>query len=175
MKKLRCESCNGDLVVDEKKEYATCNYCGTKYKLNDDMTINIKIDDSIASSVKKVSKFMIIPFIMIAIIIIAVIVVIIVSTSKSQSSFDKNKFNSQFAFQSGTQYKIFVDSLIDTVNESNKKNSDHQVVLVYKDKGVTSNDDLISIKHSLNNNKYEVIYNYDEDGYLNKIVIEDIA
>ena len=35
MKKLRCSSCNGELTLDENKEYATCNYCGTKYKLKE--------------------------------------------------------------------------------------------------------------------------------------------
>ena len=174
MKKLRCSSCNGDLEIDDNKEFATCKYCGTKYKLNDDMTINIKIDDNITKGVKTVSKFMIIPFIMFAIIFISVITVIVVAATKYHASFDKNRFNDQFVFKNGTQYKIFVDGLLDDVDESNKKNDKHKVVVVYNEKEVSESEAIIELKHSLKSNKYEVVFNYDEDGYIYKIVIQDI-
>ena len=177
MKKLRCTSCNGELTVDENKEFATCNYCGTKYKLNDDMTINIKLDDNakeLLNTGKKAAKFMVIPFIMFAIIFITVAVIIFVTSRKSQNDFEKNRFNNQFIYKNGTQYKMFVENLIDNIDESNKKNDKHQVVVVYNDKEITQSNDLVDFKHSLNNMKYEVIFNYDKDGYINKIVIEDI-
>ena len=181
MKKLRCESCNGDLTVDDKKEFATCNYCGTKYKLNDDMTINIKFDDTTKEVLntglkagKTIAKAMIIPLIIFAIVFVTVVVLIVKGAVSSSNNFDKSRFNNQFIFKNGTQYKTFVDTLIDDINESNKKNDKHQVVLVYKDKEVTSSDDLVNLKHSLKNMKYEVIFNYDDKGYINKIVIEDV-
>ena len=47
MKKLRCTSCGAELKVDDNKEYAVCEHCGSKYKLNEDVNINIKLDDNI--------------------------------------------------------------------------------------------------------------------------------
>ena len=31
MKPLKCDMCNGELVMDESGEFATCLYCGMKY------------------------------------------------------------------------------------------------------------------------------------------------
>lgn len=45
MKELKCKSCGAALEVEENKEYAKCNHCGARYKLNEDLNINLKIDD----------------------------------------------------------------------------------------------------------------------------------
>ena len=53
MEKLKCSSCGGEITVDDDKEYGTCPYCGTKYKLNKDVNVNIlstldvNVDDSL--------------------------------------------------------------------------------------------------------------------------------
>lgn len=47
MKKLKCTSCGGNMTVDSNNEYATCSYCGTKYKLNQDINVNLNIDEDI--------------------------------------------------------------------------------------------------------------------------------
>ncbi|MCR4581385.1 MAG: hypothetical protein K5666_02615, partial [Bacilli bacterium] len=60
-------------------------------------------------------------------------------------------------------------------SDSNQKNKDHQVVLVYKDKEVTDSNSIKDIKHSLNDLRYEVTFNYDDKGYINKIVVEEIS
>ena len=67
MRKLKCNSCGGEMTIDETKEYATCKYCGMKYKLNDDLNVNIKIDDSVKdvlntglSTAKHFSLFMLV-------------------------------------------------------------------------------------------------------------------
>ena len=82
MKKLRCTSCNGELELDEKKEYATCKYCNTKYKLNEDLTINVKLDDDTKEAIKKGAKvttglfaLSTIPFIIVCSVIAIIIVV----------------------------------------------------------------------------------------------------
>ena len=43
MKKLKCESCGGDIELDENKEFATCPFCQTKYQLNETKNIYIKM------------------------------------------------------------------------------------------------------------------------------------
>lgn len=47
MKKLKCTSCGGNMTIDANNEYATCSYCGTKYKLNQDINVNLNIDEDI--------------------------------------------------------------------------------------------------------------------------------
>ncbi len=170
MKKLKCTSCGGNLKVDENKEYATCEYCETKYKLNDDMTINIKLDDSIKDNLTKASKFMAVPIIIFAIIFITSVGIIITVIFKSNANFDKNRFNNQFIYMNGTQDKIFVDNLLDSVSESNKKNK-RQVEIVYGEKTIS---DIIEFKHSLGYGKYEVVFNYDDKGFINKINIDKL-
>ena len=49
------------------------------------------------------------------------------------------------------------------------------ITVIYKDKETTDPDTIVEIKHSLNDrNKYEVKLDYDNDGYVNKITLEDI-
>lgn len=68
MKKLRCTSCGAELKIEENKEYAICEHCGSRYKLNEDFNINIKLDDNVKDvinnslgTVKHFSKFLLIP------------------------------------------------------------------------------------------------------------------
>ena len=41
---LRCKNCKAKLVVDEDNKEATCNYCGTVFKIDDEVK-HIKYDD----------------------------------------------------------------------------------------------------------------------------------
>ena len=80
MEKLKCTSCGGEINVDSDKEYGTCPYCGTKYKLKKDVNLNIKLDDNMKEVLNngfgmfgRFSKFMFIPIIgFIVIIFIAI-------------------------------------------------------------------------------------------------------
>lgn len=36
MKKMKCTSCGGNLTIDENNKFAVCDYCKTKYKLDED-------------------------------------------------------------------------------------------------------------------------------------------
>lgn len=42
MKPLRCDFCNGNLVMDDSREFAVCEFCGTKYLKS---TIQSKIQE----------------------------------------------------------------------------------------------------------------------------------
>lgn len=68
MKKMRCTSCGAELKVKDDKEYAICEHCGSSYKLNEDVNINIKVDDNVKEvlnnglgTAKHFSKFLLIP------------------------------------------------------------------------------------------------------------------
>ena len=65
MEKLKCTSCGGHLDVEENKEYALCKHCGARYKLNEDININIKVNDGIENvlperNYKKIKEILII-------------------------------------------------------------------------------------------------------------------
>lgn len=198
MKKLKCDSCGAEMIIDESEEYATCKYCGMKYKLNDDLNVNLKLDDSVKdvlntglSTAKHFSLFMLFPII-IFIIIIALAIFFTYKESNENKDFfndaeekindmynnqkddiSKYSFNFQFEDENGTRQKIFVEDLLDDIIGSNKKYN-RKIVLVYGDISTADENEIINIKHKLDKPKYEVRIDYDSDGYVNKITIEDI-
>ena len=175
MEKLKCTSCGGEINVDEDKEYGTCPYCGTKYKLKKDVNLNIKLDDNMKEvinngfgTVGRFSKFMFIP-------IIVFIAIVFISISVSFISFhideDKDSFNFQFSHVSGTKDAFFIDSTLDKIVESNNTH-DRKVALVFDGVETTDKSEIISIKHSLSGT-YEVSLEY-EKGYVSKVVLEKV-
>ena len=92
---------------------------------------------------------------------------------KSES--DKNSFNFEFEAHSGTQGKIWINYLLDDVVTNNKTNSDHLVSVIFGETETSDPDSIIDIKHSIKEkNEYEIVLDYDEDGYVNLITIRDI-
>lgn len=175
MEKLKCSSCGGEITVDADKEYGTCPYCGTKYKLKNDINFNIKLDDNMKevlntglNTAKHFSKFMIIPIIIFFIAFITIICIII----KDGTSFNKSSFNDQFFSASGTQNSFFLRNTLDNIIESNKTHK-RQISLEYGGVDTTDEKTIIDIKHSLSGS-YEVSFNYDKKGFINKIIIEKI-
>ena len=69
MQILKCESCKGNIEIDDDKEFATCPFCHAKYKLNETKNLYIKLDDNTKEllqsgmqHVGKFSKLALIPF-----------------------------------------------------------------------------------------------------------------
>ena len=54
------------------------------------------------------------------------------------------------------------------------KDKDHLVTVIYKDNSTTDPDEIVNIKHSLEDKNYEIKLDYNEDELVNKITIEDI-
>ena len=97
------------------------------------------------------------------------------NTNQMTQNYDKEKFNRTFEINVGTQATIFVKNTLDEVNKNNKKNTEHIVSVVYNDKITTDEDEIIQIKHGLKEwGQYEVLVDYDEAGYVNKVTIQDI-
>jgi len=178
MEKLKCSSCGGHLEIEENKEYAKCKYCGARYKLNEDLNVNIKLDDNMKEilnngfgTVQKFSKFAIIP--MAIIFVIATFIIITIATSfNSSSDGSKNMFNIHLEHQGGTKSAFFLESTLDDIIQSNKTHN-RKVALVFEGKETTDEKEIIDIKHSLSGT-YEVSINYDDKGYVNKIIVEKI-
>ena len=84
-------------------------------------------------------------------------------------------FNRSLEPAQGTNSKFALSSYLDKVVTSNKKNKNHVITVVYRETTTTNEDDIVEIKHILDNTKkYEVSLDYDEDGYISKITIKDI-
>lgn len=182
MQKLKCSSCGGNIEIEEDKEFATCPFCQTKYKLNETKNVYIKLDDNTKELLKNsmhnfssMHKVFIIPFVAIFIIILISTFTIFFNTSKKTNSINNNKinieeekidnaindikktisktsFNSKFETYSGTQSKFFIQSLLDNAVTNNKTNKELQVSVTYKNQTTTNPDEIINIKHSLKDN-----------------------
>ncbi len=204
MKNLKCSSCGAKLQVDENNEYAVCDHCGSKYKLNEDLNVNIKLDDNVKEvlnnglgTFNNISKIALIPIIIIVIIVLLLFVFGVTNINKNgkisektqQQIEDKTKeqeeiiksqqeeskkalFNFQFTNDNGTKSAFFLESTLDEIIQSNKT-YDKKVILVFDGLETVDESKIIEIKHSLNGN-YEVSFNYDSDGYINKIIVDKI-
>ena len=179
MEKLRCSSCGAVLEVDDDKEFAKCKYCGSKYKLNQDMNINIKMDDNTKEvingtfgNIKQAQKFAFVPIIIFIIAFISIAFIGFKVANRSNKDWNVSSFNSKFSNDAGTRNDFFLKSTLDEIIESNKTH-DRKVSLVFEGKETTNEKEIIEIKHSLSGD-YEVSINYDDDGYVNKIIVEKI-
>lgn len=95
---------------------------------------------------------------------------------KVQSGNNKYSHNSNFESYTGTKSKIFVESVLDNIISVNKKSQEHIVTLVYNDITTTDEAQIKSIKHGLDSSAdYEVSVEYDEDGYIYQVMLEDIV
>lgn len=97
------------------------------------------------------------------------------NVNKSNEKYEKNTHNMYFEMRTGTKATIFVESILDQIITSNKKSASHIVTLVYNDIVTTDETKIKEVKHSLEEwGEYEVSIEYDENGYVNKVILEDI-
>ena len=89
------------------------------------------------------------------------------------SEIEKKSFNSTLEMYAGTEYGSSVSWLIDKVITNNKTNSEHILTVVFEDVNSTDTEEIRNIKKSLDDwTKYEVILDYDENGFVYLITIE---
>lgn len=98
---------------------------------------------------------------------------------ESDLKFDKNSFNSNYTFYSGTQPGQNVSMLIDNIINKNKTEKDHLVELIFDNTSYgTDSDNIKQTKNMIQTFKgydiqyYEVSMDYDDNGYVNKVTIE---
>lgn len=197
---LKCKNCGANLKVADENDIINCPYCQASYKL-DDETQHIKYEDMENSGYEfekgrikaqqeiinndknadnKRKKFLFIFGIIL--IIFGIIWSAIVfrkggTMNNTMANFrenaDKRSFNSSFEMYDGTVQKIFVTTILDNVNSNNKKNKDKIVSVKYNGVEMTDSDEIIEIKKEFVDGKfYEVILDYDDDGYVNKVTIK---
>ena len=96
---------------------------------------------------------------------------------ESENEFDKNSFNNKFkTLYYGTTNGFYMNDFLDEVLKSNDEYSNKLITVQYKD--IESNDanDIRALKKQIKtgaDDNYEIYYEYDENGYINKAIIED--
>ena len=133
MEKLKCSSCGGQLQVEENKEYAVCEHCGARYKLNEDLNVNINLDDNMKEvlnnglgTAKHFSKFMIIPIAAFIIIFIISIFTIFKTKNKTSDTTDNlfNSYEEQLKAEKEAEERLqnMTEEQLNQYEEENKKN-----------------------------------------------------
>lgn len=86
----------------------------------------------------------------------------------------KRTFNFTYETSNGTQNGFNVKKLLDDVITNNKTNKDHILNVMYKDTNTTDVEIIKNLKSNFDEwTKYEISLDYDENGYVNQIRIED--
>ena len=93
---------------------------------------------------------------------------------ETMTEFAKKSFNSNFtSIYYGTEDGFFMSGFIDTIIKSNEENPDNIVVVKYKNMEISDSNEIRNLKQNFKTGtKYEVSYEYDEDGLINKAIIE---
>lgn len=88
-------------------------------------------------------------------------------------SYDIKFFNTQFEIYVGTEYGVSISNLLDKIITNNKTNSIHTISVVYGNVNTTNEIEIRNLKKSLDKwTEYEVIVDYDDLGFVNRITIE---
>ena len=86
---------------------------------------------------------------------------------------EKDKFNNRFETYSGTQWGSFVKKEIDNIIDTNKKDSKRKITLIYYDLSTQDENEMVNIKSNFEDfGDYEIIIDYDADGYVNQVTIK---
>lgn len=95
--------------------------------------------------------------------------------NEMKNNSDKTVHNMQFESYAGTKATIFVKAALDNIISNNKKSPEHVVTFVYNNEETTDETRIKEIKKSLEEwGKYEISVDYDENGYVNKITLENM-
>ena len=154
---LKCKNCGSLLNVEEGEKEITCEYCHTKFALDDEAQ-HIKYDNMYETGYEFEKGRM------------------KAADEIQNTENEEDNFNKNFEKYVGTQYKSRIDELLDKVNINNKTNSNKKIEVVYKKTKTYDSDKIIKIKHNLGDNfkSYEIIIDYDEEGYVNTVTIEEL-
>lgn len=171
---VQCPNCGANLDIEENKNLTTCQYCKADLKIEKDFNDIFSAQIINTSKIAKgILYYIFLSFIISFIFTIVITISIFAFSSKSSRSFNKSKFNNSFTYANGTQSGLFVADTLDKVITSNKTN-DRQIYVKYDDVKTNKEDEIIGFKDNLETfNKYEVLIDYDKNGYINLITIKE--
>ena len=176
---LKCPNCGSNLKVNDSDKYLKCGHCDSNLLIEKDMDDEIKatINDNLKRNGKLargiLGYFFIAPIIGFVIFVIFAIGIFFIF-NKGTKEISKSEFNFSFTYSNGTHFGAEVKDTLDEVISKNKKNKDHIITVIYNDIKTTDEYKIIEIKDKLKDmNDYEVIIDYDDKGFVNKVTILD--
>lgn len=97
-----------------------------------------------------------------------------IEANNNLNNIDKNAINSKYeSLYTGLKSKFFTESAIKYVIEDNIKN-ERKISVKYNDVIAKENDELVTLKSSLNKKEYLITYDYDNEGYICQMNIQDV-
>lgn len=94
---------------------------------------------------------------------------------ESQKQQEKESFNGIFESDEGVQDGFIVQKFtIRDIISNNETNSERKVSVEYNGIIAIETNDIITIRDSLNRDEYIIKVEYDEEGYVNKVIIKDM-
>ena len=95
---------------------------------------------------------------------------------EQEAKWEIESFNQKFETHSGTTSGFFIVRLLDDVITSNKTNNNHLIIVSYGNTETQEEEAIRTIKSNFTKQEnqhvnYEVILDYDENGYVNKITV----
>ena len=98
----------------------------------------------------------------------------VIENTNGFSDFEIRSFNSTYEhLYAGSNYGSSVVSMLDKIITNNKTNSDRIIRVIYDDINTTDENEIRNLKKGLDSwTKYEVIFDYDDVGFINQVTIE---
>lgn len=93
----------------------------------------------------------------------------------NSSSVSVDTFNFDFEYKNGKQSKSSVENLLDDVINSNNKNQDKKIEIVFEEESTSEIANIKDIRNKITNSvaeEFDITLSYDSKGYINKITIE---
>ena len=90
------------------------------------------------------------------------------------TKFEISSFNNSFEVLAGTKMGASVINVLDDIITSNKT-KERKITVEFDKKETTDEKEIRNIKQNINKfNNYELIFEYDENGFINKAIIEKL-
>lgn len=175
----KCPNCGANIKVDSNLEKATCKYCDADIIVERDMDQEIKktINEQLKTN-NKIAKIMF-PIFLVIFLAITGVVIFFITKGFTDNEISKSTFNFKLEHSIGERNGITVKQDLNEIINSNKKYKDHQINVIYKENNTNKIEGIVEIRDSLkeieayNFYEYNVMIDYDDNGYINKYTITD--
>ncbi len=198
--KITCEHCGSTIDVENEKKCSNCGapYSNNKeYKRKKELDekeretilrsheIGNEIVEETFKKFKTVNKVSPVFFIIIFVTIIAIFFIVFrqitntfnnmsdkITNTQEKNDISTGSFNSELEMFSGNQPGYYVKQLLNTVVQLNNKYSSHTITVYFNNRSITSSDEILKLaKEVVDDEYYNVIFNYDSKGYVSIVNI----
>lgn len=193
---LECQNCGAALKIEEGTDTVSCPYCHATYKIDDEAQ-HVKYDDmensgyefekgrikaqnehiqnSKSASSTSATVIAIVGVVIVFILIITTVCLRVfgTNTAKKIKYSEHDVFAYNMHYSSGNKQALFVKSMLDATINSNKTHNEKKITVKYKDISTTDPDKILDIEKELDMYEtYDVLLDYDDDGFVNVLTIK---